>query len=94
MKNSNLLDGGQVYTFLGVLLHWLEAISLMRKIPEGVHIIAALHSMVMVSDLRAPRTLETDVANIQSGRCTKLLAIVHDTNRFILKNRSICRYGS
>jgi hypothetical protein len=47
----DLCDNGQVQNFLQEhFLHWLEALSLMGKIPEGVLMISALHSMLRVSD--------------------------------------------
>jgi NACHT domain len=45
-----LADNRQVHTFLRQhLLHWLEALSLMRKTSEGVHAIILLESVVRVS---------------------------------------------
>ena len=48
---TQLLDDGQMHVFLrGHLLHWLEALSLMRKTSEGVLAIISLESLVAVSD--------------------------------------------
>jgi hypothetical protein len=45
-------DNGRVHKFLRQhFLHWLEALSLMRKMSEGVLMITALQSMLTVSDL-------------------------------------------
>jgi hypothetical protein len=45
-------DNGQVHKFLQQhFLHWIEALSLMGKISEGVLLITTLHSMLTVSDL-------------------------------------------
>jgi len=45
-------DNGKVYGFLrNHLLHWLEALSLIRKTSEGVLAIISLESMTMVSDI-------------------------------------------
>jgi hypothetical protein len=45
-------DNGQIYQFLQKhFLHWLEALSLMGKMSEGVLMITALQSMCTVSDL-------------------------------------------
>ena len=45
-------DNGQVHKFLQQhFLHWIEALSLMGKMSEGVLLITALHSMLTVSDL-------------------------------------------
>lgn len=44
-----LHDGGQIHDFLKIhLLHWLEALSLMRKVTEGVIMILKLDSMLEV----------------------------------------------
>ena len=48
---AGLCDDSQVHQFLqGHFLHWLEAISLMRKAAEGVLAITSLESMVVVSE--------------------------------------------
>jgi hypothetical protein len=45
-------DASQTYEFLQRhFLHWLEALSLMGKISEGVLMIIALQSMLEVSDI-------------------------------------------
>jgi hypothetical protein len=47
-------DNGQVHAFLKVhFLHWLEALAWMGKVPEGVHAINLLESLVLVSFLSA-----------------------------------------
>ena len=54
LQRSNIqpLDNGNVHRFLKMhLLHWLEALSLMRKISEGVLAISSLESIVAVSGL-------------------------------------------
>ena len=51
-SEAQLYDDDQVHQFLREhLLHWLEALSLMGKISEGVVAITALESIVMVSEL-------------------------------------------
>lgn len=46
-------DGDQVHRFLSEhLLHWLEALSLMEKISEGVHAITVLESITSVSTIQ------------------------------------------
>lgn len=48
-----LCDNGQIHTFfVKNFLHWLEALSLMGKISEGMHMITTLTSMLKVSDLK------------------------------------------
>ena len=47
-----LCDDGQVHQFLQThLLHWLEALSWMRKIYEGIHMITFLESITLVTKL-------------------------------------------
>ena len=42
-----LADHGEVHEFLlEHLLHWLEALSLIRKLPEGIRAITSLESIV------------------------------------------------
>ena len=44
-------ENDQVHKFLeGHFLHWLEALSLLGKMSEGVLMVLALQSVVMVSD--------------------------------------------
>ena len=51
-SGMQLRDNDQVYQFLQVhLLHWLEALSWMRKISEGIHAIVSLESIAFVSQL-------------------------------------------
>jgi hypothetical protein len=50
-----LCDNGGVHLFLKEhFLHWLEALSLMGQVTEGVLMITALQSMITVSDLGSP----------------------------------------
>ena len=49
-SGTRLCDDSQVYVFLREhLLHWLEALGWMGKMPEGVHAIASLESFSSVS---------------------------------------------
>lgn len=49
-SETQLQDNGQVHVFLKEhLLHWLEALSLMSKAPEGVLAISSLESYIQVS---------------------------------------------
>jgi hypothetical protein len=49
-------DNGQIHKFLQQhFLHWLEALSLMGKMSEGVLMITVLQSMLTVSDFVLPR---------------------------------------
>ena len=50
-RNTGLRDDGQVHMFLREhFLHWLEALSLMGKMTEGVLMVAALKSMLQVCE--------------------------------------------
>jgi TorA maturation chaperone TorD len=49
-----LRDNDQVHQFLQEhLLHWLEALSWMQKVSEGIYTIASLESIAAVSQLLA-----------------------------------------
>lgn len=51
-SGSQLYDNDETHQFLQAhLLHWLEALSWMRKVSEGIRAIAALESMTVVSQL-------------------------------------------
>jgi hypothetical protein len=51
-SGAQLYDNDQVHQFLEVhLLHWLEALSWMRKISEGILAITSLESVALVSQL-------------------------------------------
>jgi hypothetical protein len=50
-SDINLCDNGQIHKFLQQhFLHWLEALSLIGKMSEGVFMITALQSMLTVGD--------------------------------------------
>ena len=49
---TQLRNNDQVHQFLQMhFLHWLEALSWMRKISEGIYVIASLESIALVSQL-------------------------------------------
>jgi hypothetical protein len=49
-SGAQLYDNDQGHKFLQVhFLHWLEALSWMRKVSEGIHAIASLESVAVVS---------------------------------------------
>ena len=53
-SGAQLYDNGEVHYFLQEhFLHWLEALSWMRKASEGIHTIASLESTARVSQLSA-----------------------------------------
>jgi hypothetical protein len=46
---TQLQDNDQVHQFLKVhLLHWLEALGWMRRVPDGIHAITSLESIALV----------------------------------------------
>jgi hypothetical protein len=48
-SNAPLKDNDAVHGFLSEhLLHWLEALGWMRRVPEGIHAILSLESMALV----------------------------------------------
>ncbi|KAJ5703610.1 hypothetical protein N7493_011535 [Penicillium malachiteum] len=68
-------DDGNVHKFLKVhLLHWLEALSLMGKMPEGMRRVIALSSYL--HDL------------LPTGR-VKMRSFAYDVRRFVLKFRGL-----
>ncbi|MCJ1346290.1 hypothetical protein MMC31_004505, partial [Peltigera leucophlebia] len=68
-------EGGPIHNFFTKdFLHWLEALSLTRRIPEGVLMIIKLESLLEF---------------IQHDRSFTLDQIVYDAKRFILSNRFI-----
>ncbi|KAF8525024.1 hypothetical protein BDD12DRAFT_923863 [Trichophaea hybrida] len=74
-SNVELCDNDRVHIFLSAhFLHWLEALSLIGKLSEGVLIVKALESML----LRNPESANSD-----------LRMMLYDTKRFVLLNRSI-----
>ncbi|KAF2192389.1 HET-domain-containing protein [Zopfia rhizophila CBS 207.26] len=50
-SGAQLSDNDQVHQFIQVhFLHWLQALSWMRKVSEGIHAVASLESIALVSD--------------------------------------------
>lgn len=46
---TRLQDNDQVHRFLKVhLLHWLEALAWMRRVPDGIHAITSSESIALV----------------------------------------------
>ncbi|KAH0559460.1 hypothetical protein GP486_004022, partial [Trichoglossum hirsutum] len=90
-EKAGLCSNGEVHKFLQKhLLHWLEALSLIGKMPEGVLMIRSLQSMLTVSGLvNRILVLDADLANTKPGKHIDLFALIHDAKRFILNYRSI-----
>jgi hypothetical protein len=58
-SGEQLYDDDQVHRFLQVhLLHWLEALSWMQKISEGIFAITSLESIAFVSIVAASRYIQ------------------------------------
>ncbi|KAI9766575.1 MAG: hypothetical protein M1839_004873 [Geoglossum umbratile] len=75
----NLYDNCRVHIFLQKhFLHWLETLSLMGNMSDGVVMVRTLESM-LASKSKVEHTSNADL----------LLATVYDAKRFILNNRSI-----
>ncbi|KAF8542441.1 NACHT and WD40 domain protein [Trichophaea hybrida] len=73
-SNIQLRDNDQVHTFLKKhFLHWLEALSLIGKMSEGVLMVKSLESILTA----------------KSEANGDLLKMLYDAKRFVLKNRSI-----
>jgi hypothetical protein len=85
----DLCDNGTINLFLNKhLLHWLEALSLMRSMSSGVAMIRKLEDMLAVSSNSF--TIPGLILNKKNPRDDMdFLSIVRDANRFILYNRSI-----
>ncbi|KAH6707609.1 hypothetical protein BKA61DRAFT_420165, partial [Leptodontidium sp. MPI-SDFR-AT-0119] len=73
--NDDLKDGGSTYSFLfQSFLYWLEALSLMRSLSDGI---------VMI------KKLENLQANDNANESPNLYALIHDARRFVVYSRSV-----
>jgi hypothetical protein len=88
-SDAQLYDNDQVYQFLQAhLLHWLEALSWIRKTSEGILAIFSLEAQIPVSLLYSI-TKEFRLIYTKAGKSPNLQAFVHDAKRFVLHNRSV-----
>ncbi|KLJ11401.1 hypothetical protein EMPG_09706 [Blastomyces silverae] len=72
-SQTKLVDNGEVHVFLQKhLLHWIESLSLMGIMSEGIVMVRLLETLVMP----------------KSGANSSLFALVYDMKRFILNFRS------
>ena len=84
-----LRDNGLVHRFLlDHLLHWLEALSLIGQISEGVLVVRTLETMLSVSN-SIMSGCNANALKSKSDDNHQLVAMVYDTKRFILNFRSI-----
>jgi hypothetical protein len=75
-SGARFYDKDQVHQFLQAhLLHWLEALSWIRKTSEGILAIFSLEALILIST--------------KAGKSLKLQAFVYDAKRFVLYNRSV-----
>jgi hypothetical protein len=85
---KDLKDSGQVYSFLRQhFLYWLEALSLLRSVPQGIVIIKKLEDL----QVRIWIVLSlSDYPNVNKfNRSPNLSAFIHDARRFTVSTRSI-----
>lgn len=84
----DLHDDGEVHTFLRKhLLHWIEALSLMGNLSEGIVMVRVLESVLMLGSIK--RDLQTGLRRVKAKPVdSSLLALVYDMKRFILNFRS------
>jgi hypothetical protein len=84
---AQLYDNDQVHQFLQThLLHWLEALSWIRKISEGILLINSLESIALVSFLAEYHEI-FKLTIVQTSSCPRLYAFIHDMKRFALYSR-------
>ncbi|KAH6703070.1 hypothetical protein BKA61DRAFT_528255 [Leptodontidium sp. MPI-SDFR-AT-0119] len=76
LTTIDLIDGGSVYQFLRTnYMFWLEALSLMKSLPDGIVMIMKLENLIKVSHIAIRRRLREDSTDLHK--------------RFIVFNRSI-----
>jgi hypothetical protein len=81
-SGTQLYDNNQVRQFLWEhFLHWLEALSLMRKTSEGILAITSLETIVEVSDLNSKfrRILANTLRLIKAPISTRLSMMRSDS---------------
>ena len=88
-SNTTLCNDDKVHNFLRKhFLHWLEALSLIGVLAEGVHAVITLESMLMVW-----RSLNSagkaNFSQPKSPQNDHLYELVYDAKRFILSNRGV-----
>ncbi len=67
------------------LLHWFEALSLLRRSPEAVHVLGCLEMLtVSCGKLPVQQLSRTMLTNYKRGEPADLQAFVHDAKRFAL----------
>jgi len=90
IDNKEFYENGQVLTFLQIhFLHWLEALSLIRKMSEGVLAVKILESIMVCAIISLNYSNPANLAMPQSDANHDLLMFLFDAKRFILNHRSI-----
>ena len=86
-----LLDNGEVHLFLRKnLLFWLEALSLLRKVNEGVIALISLENLVKVSGIKDSIHGKMFLLTLtKADQSPSLYALIHDAKRFSLNFRWI-----
>jgi hypothetical protein len=81
----------QIHQFLEEhFLHWLESLSLIRKVSEGVLMMTTLLSILSVSGFVPYKMIpETDLAGIKPDKQNELYAMVYDARRFMLHHKTV-----
>jgi hypothetical protein len=88
-SSAQLHDNDYVHLFLQVhLLHWLEALSWIEKISEGIFAVFSLEAQISVNLLYS-LTREFWLIYTKSNKSPNLYAFVHDAKRFALYYRSV-----
>jgi hypothetical protein len=86
---NNLEDSGPVYNLLRKsCLYWLEALSLMKSLPDGIVIIMKLENLlvsfsILFNYIRRKKT------KLKTDKNPNLRAFIHDARRFALYNRPV-----
>lgn len=87
-SGSHISDGDEVHDFLTThFLHWLEALSLMGRVPESLRMIRMLQALAQVISSAAKHE-PTNANKQQSGAKTSVLSFLNDATRFILAMKS------
>ena len=87
-----LHDNDKVHEFLKKhFLHWLEALSLLGNLSEGIRGVEVLNSVVTVSSKHKIYTYckDSDFEQKTNSGAPLLTALIHDAKRFVLSNRTI-----
>ncbi|KAG4429032.1 hypothetical protein IFR05_015485 [Cadophora sp. M221] len=89
---KDVIDGGYVHRFLRTsFVFWLEALSLLKSLPNGVVIIMKLENWIKVSYVADLRMLvgSAVLSKMKFDKNPELHAFIHDARRFAVSNRSI-----